>query len=316
MKWHRQIEPKPFAYVDILKEKPAKQRYMGHETFKENLLTAQMTFVIKVLSEYLFVGSGLYDYKGNTVYYAHFRTNGEIAIPGTGIKGSVRSIVEAISNSCVLHIARNEKRVRPSTHKPCEFKEDKTENLGLCPACRIFGTTGYSGRVRFSDGKTIKLIGPEIVKIGELFAPTNVEKKRKFYQNKKFLPIGDSKPEKNTRFVEAIKKDSTFAVNLSFDNLSKSELSLLLHAMGIGQEFLIKVGGAKPRCFGSVKFMPQKMKVSNNIYDDFDEKGGKTLESYLQEILSNKQLIKENLLDQFVQATMESSDEPCPRRLY
>jgi hypothetical protein len=58
-----------------------------------------------------------------------------------------------------------------------------------------------------------------------------------------------------------VRKETKFQGTLIFENLSEAELGLLFHALGWAVEgerviiaFAPKVGGAKPRCFGSVQF--------------------------------------------------------------
>jgi hypothetical protein len=53
-----------------------------------------------------------------------------------------------------------------------------------------------------------------------------------------------------------------------FENLSEAELGLLFHALGWAVEgerviiaFAPKIGGAKPRCFGSVQFNPVRLRL-------------------------------------------------------
>ncbi|MFQ6120960.1 MAG: RAMP superfamily CRISPR-associated protein [Methanosarcinales archaeon] len=219
------VEPKPFRYVSIPKTAPTKAQYVKHDVQKD--LTGRLELNLQVVSEYLFVGSGNYDFQNKLVYYSFFRNNGNLAIPSTSIKGAVRSVVEAISNSCASQLASKKKtgpnRYKPDeknyiykkhTHFPCK---DISE---LCIACRLFGSADYGGRAGFSDALPLEKPSVEIVKIGELFAPTIVRNdKRKFYQNKTFKSIGNLKPEKNYRFVEAVKKGGKFKTVMSFYNI-------------------------------------------------------------------------------------------------
>ncbi len=73
---------------------------------------------------------------------AHFRVNGTLVIPGTSLKGCIRSIVEAISPSSVS-ITRAPQllfRLRAS---------DRPKHLDVTQ--RIFGALGYQGQIRISD---------------------------------------------------------------------------------------------------------------------------------------------------------------------
>ena len=308
----RTSEPKPFAYVDIPGEGPEKGEYIAHDKFYgEKHLTGKLELELEVISDYLFVGSGNYDLreKDKLVYYSFFRTNGDIVIPGTSIKGAVRSVLEAISNSCVSQTRRGEGHF--VTHKRCEFGLEKTN---LCPACKLFGTTGYAGRASFFDAHPEKS-DIEIVKIHELFPPRINEGKRKFYQNKKFNPVRNKRQERNYRFVEAVKKGSKFKSALSFQNIEKRELALLLYAMGIGQDYMIKIGGAKPRCFGTVRFIPTAIKLWADPLARVEEKSDRELGDFISDVLGHRDLIIDDLLRQFREGISKPS-ETCPMGVY
>ena len=262
-------EPKPFVLVEIPKEAPDPRPVATHEKFAG--LTGRLELSFTVVSEYLFVGSGSYEFDPNhrnqrpDVWYTFYPRNGQLCVPGTSLKGAIRAIVEAISNSCVSQRHRRE-NLRSSHHQPCRFRDIGSR---LCPACRLFGTTGYRGRVHFTDFLPQGEIKPEIVKIGELWEPKRYDPtKRRFYERKTFQPVGSLAPQQGFRFVEAVQKDSKFHGALLFENLSEAELGLLLHALGWEPEangyrtaFTPKLGGAKPRCFGSVEFRPVRLRL-------------------------------------------------------
>jgi CRISPR/Cas system CSM-associated protein Csm3 (group 7 of RAMP superfamily) len=255
-------EPKPFVLIEIPSRAPERKPATTHEKFAG--LTGRLELTFTVVSEYLFVGSGAYGFDPNArgdrpdVWYTFYRCNGRLCVPGTSIKGAIRAVVEAISNSCVSQRHRRE-NVRSSHHQPCRFRDERSP---LCPACRLFGTTGYRGRVHFSDFLPNGEVRSQIVKIGELWEPRQHKPtKRRFYKSRSFQPTGDSRPQSGFRFVEAVRKETKFQGILMFENLSEAELGLLFHALGWAVEgerviiaFAPKIGGAKPRCFGSVQF--------------------------------------------------------------
>lgn len=266
-------EPKPFVLVDIPSEPPERRSATTHEKFAG--LTGRLELTFTVVSEYLFVGSGAYEFDPNhgnrrpDVWYTFYRRNGQLCVPGTSVKGAIRAIVEAISNSCVSQRHRRE-NVRSSQHQPCRFRDERSS---LCPACRLFGTTGYRGRLHFTDFLPQEEIKPGFVKIGELWEPKRFESKRRFYARKTFQPLATPAPQQNFRFVEAVRNETKFQGTLLFENMREAELGLLLHALGWEPEgngyksaFAPKLGGAKPRCFGSVEFRPVRLRLwSGNV---------------------------------------------------
>lgn len=314
---------KPFGYINLTKN-VIRNEALTHESIKANYLTGNIKLEIQVISDYLFSGSGNYDFRKNDklVYYTFFRTNNKLAIPGTSIKGSVRSVAEAISNSCVSQMA-GRKKVGRNKYKDDEKKYFSRNDsrlacnnyIKLCPTCSIFGTTDYSGKISFLDASPLKNVKTEIVKIGELFSPKIVKKQRKFYQNKRFNPIGNLIPEKQHRFVEAVKKNNKFVTLMKFQNLSEKELSLILYSMGIKQDYNIKIGGAKPRCFGIVKIQPLEIELldtkalfSNNIFikKDLD---------FIDEILENTDLLNKETFESF-KKSMKFINDQCPKGNY
>lgn len=330
MRRQQQVEPKPFVLVPIPKEEPRKSKAVTFEKF--NGLTGQLELKFEVVSEYLFVGSGGYEFdpdaKGDRpdVWHTFYRRNGQICVPGTSLKGSIRAIVEAISNSCILQTRRNE-RVS-SQHQRCEFK--KIEESQLCPACCLFGTTGLRGRVIFSDATPIDKVSLVKVKIAELWEPKRHQNARRFYEVKSFNASPDQKPERNCRFVEAAPKGTTFQVALRFENLTEAELGLLFHALGwqVNSQgvdlnaFTPKIGGAKPRCFGAVKFEPQRALLLqfDNWKSLLNPKAleGNELTQFIQTCLEACQ--SQNLLHneswQVLTREMKPKSEPCPRGNY
>ena len=323
---------KPFALISIPKEKPIKREAVAHKQFIE--LTGQIELYLTVVSEYLFIGSGEYDFdpeaKGDRpdVWHTFYRRNGEICIPGTSIKGSIRSIVEAISNSCVsqLHSRRGEKA--DAQHRRCEFRNVKEDRI--CPACSLFGTTGLRGRINFSDALPLGNPQTFLVKIGELWEPKRFERdKRRFYERRVFQPIPNKFPRKNFRFVEAVPKGSKFQLSLKFENVSKSEIGLILHALGWKVEdnrvklaFNPKLGGAKPRCFGAVEFNPLRSLVwtGKSLKDLLKPHvmEGDELVSFLRECLracEESELLHKETWEELVQK-LKLRSETCPEGMY
>lgn len=321
-------EEKPFFWIALENAAP-RGKPPGHERFKG--LTGRLKLEIEVLSEYLYVGSGNIELfqQGNTeqAYYTFARRNGQLVIPGTSIKGAVRSIVEAISNSCVRQKVetKDKKESVPRDFLPCDGAHE------LCPACRLFGTTGYRGRVHFSDAVSVGDVQTEKtekVKIADLWPP-RVANGRKFYQAKQFQSAANPGPERGYRFVEAVPKGSRFKATLFFENTTQEEMGLLLRAMGLDLSqsdaskvvyaFPIKLGGAKPRCLGAVRMKPIRLYVATDESNPFSTlfTGGEPspLLEKIKEWLGN-----ESSLDQHswkrLREEAKQKPEHCPQEMY
>jgi len=328
----QQPEPKPFFWVTLDKAKsPARRTLHLHERFSG--LSGRMVLQIEVFSEYLYVGSGILDLftppgqSQEYAYYAFARRNGQLVIPGTGVKGAVRGVYEALTNSCVSQRGRNERM--PESHQACKgVEKGKEGQTPLCPACRLFGVTGYRGRAHFADAIPIGEVQTTRIKISDLWPPRQ-SKGRKFYQSKRFQGL-DMRPEKSHRYLEVVPKGSRFETTLVFENLEEAEMGALLRALGLGphpqkpdevdQAFPIKLGGAKPRCLGSVRFVPRAI----YLVDATDPlgslvQGGRLLDgltAQLRQWLENVgSLLDQKAWEIFLQEA-KPKDEPCPKEVY
>ncbi len=249
----RPTEPKPFFWMTATRA-PRKERPPDHDRFAGD--SGRLNLRLQVVSDYLYVGSGQFELATvggrQQAYYAFARRDGQLVIPGSSLKGAVRAVLEAISNSCVSQRHRSES-VR-STHVLCD------SDGPVCPACRLFGSTRRRGRVHFSDAVPVGDVKGEVIKIAELWPPRNA-KGRKFYRSGRMRRL-DLTPARNFRFIEAVPRGSRFAFSLYFENVRPAEMGLVLRSMGLDlgdsgrlvQAFPVKVGGAKPRCLGAVRF--------------------------------------------------------------
>lgn len=112
-------------------------RYPLHNQHKGWM--GKMRVNIETVSK-LFVGTGDLEMDNKGVYQPFSRSNGKLVIPGTCIKGVVRTYAEALSPSCEGGKCRVEKR-------------------GLCICCSIFGSLGFQGRVSFCDTEPLEPTG-------------------------------------------------------------------------------------------------------------------------------------------------------------
>lgn len=327
----KQAEPKPFFWIDLRgKAGPSKAELTFHDRFQ--CWNGRMALEIEVLSDYLYVGSGnidLFPLKGGEqARYAFARRNGQLVIHGTGIKGAVRSVVEAISDSCVPQVAHTESS--PRTHSPCGgVKRGQESQVTLCPACRLFGTTGYRGRVHFCDAVPAGDVQTATIKIADLWPPRNV-KGRKFYQTKAFQPQ-DMRPQKNYRFLEVVPKGTRFKVTLFFENATPSEMGLLMRGLGfdlhpeeegsVVYAFPIKIGGAKPRCLGSVRFRPEKIQTLPASGGDLFHalltgSESQSIEDQLIEWLADTVLLDQQAWEEFREKARPQIEAACPKEVY
>lgn len=247
--------PKPYAFVPIPEARVSQQQPVGHDHYKDELLTGTIKGVIVALTP-LHVASGNIELTGGrpSLVKAHFRRNDRPTIPGSSLKGAVRSIVEAVSNppSC-LRVTKAPPKNLPPGAMQCRDKER------LCVACRMFGAMGYLGQVRFADA-ALERGAIEIIQIPPLHPPGRYEPERVYVHNgrvkgRKFYMHGRTgQTARGNVPVEACPARSLFPLTVHFENLEARQLALLLTALGQGQPRLFpKLGGGKPVCFGSVE---------------------------------------------------------------
>ena len=320
---------KPYIFLELSDKEPAKDKPITHEKFEK--LTGKLLLRMEVVSQYLFVGSGSYDFNPNAkndevdVWFTFYRRNGKVCIPGSSIKGAIRSIVEAISNSC-FSVKNKEDRVRKSYRK-CQDLND------LCPACRLFGLAGkrdsYKGRINFSDAIPERRLETRIIKIQELWSPKkSKENARKLYLNGDFSFQRDEKPERGARFVEVVPRGSIFKSRLFFENVKKSELGLIFHALGWQYEnqslsytaFYPKIGGAKPRCLGAVKFIPIDLVLVDSskidsLFAPFILNGQK-LDEFIKNALADSQRYLDITIWEGIRKALQFRNFKCPEGLY
>lgn len=261
-----QAVPKPFIWVRVSPRPPRREPAPSHERLAS--LSGRLELEIEVVSEFLHVGSGSLGLTGDGRPYCAFaRLSGDLVLPGSGIKGPVRSIAEAISNSCISQCTHLEAR-RYMSHMPCRtVRSGSGREAALCPACRLFGAAGYRGRVFFSDATPIGPVRTQVVQIGELWSP-KVTRGRKFYENKRAVRSSET-AEVNYRFVEAVPNGTRFAGAMFFENVAPAELGLLMHALGLAlgsdgsvqSRFPVKIGGGRPRCLGGVHLRPVRVRL-------------------------------------------------------
>lgn len=257
---------KPYAFVPFHNQSPSRKPPAGQAKISRDQFTGWLELELETLTP-MQVASGRIDFvraAGEESLAALQVTNPVRdqagaprrvgVIPGASFKGTVRSLLEAISPSCLRITGRNSRPYAPRRLNPCDNADS------LCPACRLFGAQNYQGQLSFEDALlplgSLVLIGTPLLWTparGGRGLPNRYLNQRgeaigrKFYFHARRAGGSDQRV--------AIKTGVRIPTRVHFINLSEEELGLLLAAIGLHPQhpFPIKLGGGKPVGLGSVK---------------------------------------------------------------
>jgi CRISPR/Cas system CSM-associated protein Csm3 (group 7 of RAMP superfamily) len=244
---------KPYDFVSFPAGEPVRERLAGHDRFLPDRYNG-------VLHLQLTVETALHSATGSIVLGSDVgaseplvgplvQRNGQWIIQGTSLKGCIRSVYEAITNST---LGVKTAVAVPGYRQPSNASK---KNPDLCPASRVFGALGYQGLVEVSDAVGDR--APSIVRVMPLHAPkmgpaykdeTGQVKGRKFYHHAKRLAEGGTIP------IQVAIAQSQLTAQIHFRNLESADLGALLIALGQDPKhsFALKLGAAKPLGLGTV----------------------------------------------------------------
>jgi len=265
---------KPYDFVGFPNKPPVRQEGVGQDRLQSELLSGTLILRIETLTP-VHVGSGYSDFvkAGNQDHLAALQASKRVrednavrrryVIPGSSFKGAVRSIVEAITPSCVRVIPGKHRPYLPQGYGSCISVDH------LCIACRLFGAQDYQAHISFEDAVAPKgslvLLGVPLLWTparGGRGLPKSYLNNRDNAKGRKFYP--HAKPAQGADPRTCI-KTGTHIENwrVHFLNLTEAELGVLLTALGLHPkyQFPIKVGGGKPVGLGSIKLSLDAMQL-------------------------------------------------------
>ena len=280
---------KPYDFVPFPKGRPDRKQGAGQHKLDTRLLSGTLELTLRTLTP-VHVGLGYSDFikANNQEYLAALQASKPVReedafrrrylIPVSSIKGAVRSIVEAITRSCIRITQSKHRPYIPQGYGGCMSVND------LCIACRLFGAQDYQGHVSFEDAVaprgSASAVGtpPLWSPIGEgedakrykrygelpqryLDDTTRKARGRKFYYHRSVPSNEQTRREFDTRIC--IKSGAELPLRIHFLNLSEAEMGVLLTALGLHPDhpFRIKLGGGKPVGLGSVQVKCQRINL-------------------------------------------------------
>ena len=244
---------------------------------------------------------------GDLIYYLCDKNNDELVTDIIPV-----SISRSIDDKAIgKKLPYNHDELRPCVREIIDKEIEKSINKsgikevfqhhkdGLCPACSIFGTPFYKGRVSFGfafpkknsvklleDGKYITL--PLLERPRPTWSMPDKKAEvpgRKFYIHHQGWAkiVEDSKNEKieqnqNNRSVQAIEQEQEFSFEIRFENLKDWELGLLIYVLNLEPQLAHKLGMGKALGFGSVKIDVNKIEYITGSEKKFQEEVKKQLD--------------------------------------
>ncbi len=224
---------------------------------------------------------------------AQFMQNkqGEYIIPGSSLKGMLRSLVETLGNGCLTLFDGDYEhgKVRYRGNVPPNFQHCGT-NSHLCIACRTFGMlkerTGgvFLGKVNIGDARSLpdKTHTYDPMYTAVLVEPKPhhesfyLDEAKKYIAGRKFYfhHSPDLKPltapgpvffsgKPANRYIQPLDYDTCFHFRLDFTNLEADEFGALLLAIVLEDDMRHKIGYGKPLGLGSIQLTPTHLTLVN-----------------------------------------------------
>jgi len=332
------LEPKPFGKVGLSgsvtrrriartvaeRTASAEEFVPGHDRYK-NSLTGRLDCSLRVLTP-LHVGSGVYDADSAGILRGIIRTSGEPAIPGTSLKGCIRSVAEAISCSCV-RITRKQIERFLSAQPVAACRNIRAGGDGtLCTCCSLFGALGYRGRISFGEARSVGE-STSVHRIQSPYPPRDFARAYKNprgqYDGRKFYYHGKTVVVKTGEPYEVVKPGSEFRFAMHFESLTEDELCVLMVSMGISDDLVIKMGGGKQAMLGAVEIFPELLELRDAVrsFEDFGagvtSLTGDELRTFIDRIGGeHSALIDEDALDEVMRIWDRNSNRKAPEGMY
>ena len=233
------------------------------------------------------------------IQFVRHKHNGQPYIPGTSLKGAIRSLVEVVGNGTVPFSVSVEPR-----HQPGNAKEDTGGVSQLDPITRTFGylhqsdSNVFAGLIHFSNAEfatspqppnqwqeSYKVVVGKPQPSHAAFYPGS--NKRKFYHHHPGVTELVKAPQNidQVKNVRPAPPGTRFHFTVDFTNLRDDELNLLLYCLALEEQVTVtlsskalgkdeaqdsvilegplrhKIGGAKPHGAGSVYIRITKMEL-------------------------------------------------------
>jgi len=325
------LPPKPYEFISFPQEKPKLQRPAGHQKYLSDRLHGTLYLSLKVQTP-LHVSTGVVvmgDDLGNSrVPLIKTMVQGvdqKLSIQGSSLKGCIRSVYEAITNSTLAVVTSKYRDKVPPVRLPCREKEQ------LCLASQVFGALNWQGLLDFKDarcesqgfttGFMPSLYRPRPEEGSAYFIQGRVAGRKFYYHTIRAIDKGQNAGIP----VQQAGREYTFTTKLHFQNLKSEELGTLLIVLGQDPKYPIalKVGGGKPIGMGTMTATVTKIAQAQNLLPRYStyhvsepEVGDipKFMQAHIQ--AAHSHLIQKPQLEQLAAVLRYPTDREPPSGMY
>lgn len=327
---------KPYEFIPFPNDAPQLQRPAGHHKYHPDRLHGTLSLKLCVETA-LHVSTGvvaLGSDVGSRVPLIKTMVQGTdqaLCIQGSSLKGCIRTVYEAITNSTLAVVSSKYRRQVPEVRLPCKNKEQ------LCPASQVFGALDWQGLIEFSDAKATST-GYATGFMPSLHRPRPDQRQayfsgkwvvgRKFY----YHTVRAIDQEQNAGIsVQQAAKSYTFSTQLHFINLQAAELGTLLVILGQDPNYPIalKLGGGKPIGMGTMTVQIDQATIIRNQkefcdrYTSYIPKTdqiltGEPLKTFIEQQINiaHSRLIEKPQLDTLLEILRYPTDREPPEGIY
>jgi len=248
---------KSYSFITFLETKENYNNSYTKKLSADLLKFEKLRLKIETLS-YIHIWSGMYSEKGGFVYKTFIKSNGKYIIPGSSLKGCVRTIAEMVSYSCMGVAANDQTKEKMSVEK---WHKDKGKR---CIVCDMFGAPGNKSKLIFHDFTVVSEEDSsqitELICIPPSFEPhphecDDYKDKNGRFKGYKIYNHGEFKnasPD-NGIWIEAVKPGVRFEGEIWLRaDLRQEQKELLCFSLGLSG-FALKIGYGKNHYLGSIR---------------------------------------------------------------
>lgn len=274
--------PPPYNFVSFPTGNPVKQPAAGHKKYLPKCFHGSLSLVLEVKTAFhsatgiTVMGREVQQPRIDLIKTMVQQENKPI-IQGSSLKGCIRSVYEAITNSRLGVVSSKTEEIKqgkyPGNRLPCQNPDE------LCPASAVFGASGDKWGLRslidFQDAHCESISTFDIGFMPSLWSPKpeqcdayfkdNQLAGRKFYYHMTHA-LDKGSVEKGIP-VQQVGKAYQFTTTLRFKNLRPEEIGALFIILGQDPDYplALKIGGGKPIGMGTMTAITTDLYIVNNF---------------------------------------------------